>query len=80
MSEGVDFNTISADINLAFRKGRAVIANNDYLVRDQQTAIIQKNLALVAAVRRVFYRQEGKAKLVFILRHAFQNFRICSKK
>ncbi len=59
-----DFNTISADINLAFRKGRAAIVNNDYLVRDQQAAIIQKNLALVAAVRGVFYMQEGKAKLV----------------
>ena len=59
-----DFNTVSADINLAFRKGRAAIVNNDYLVRDQQTAIIQKNLALVAAVRAVFYMQEGKGKLV----------------
>ena len=59
-----DFNTVSADINLAFRKGRAAIVNNDYLVRDQQTAIIQKNLALVAAVRAVYYMQEGKAKLV----------------
>lgn len=59
-----DFNTISADINLAFRKGRAAIVNNDYLVRDQQAAIIQKNLALVAAVRGVYYMQEGKAKLV----------------
>lgn len=59
-----DFNTISADIDLAFRKGRAAIVNNDYLVRDQQVAIIQKNLALVAAVRGVYYMQEGKAKLV----------------
>ena len=59
-----DFNTVSADINLAFRKGRAAIVNNDYLVRDQQAAVIQKNLALVSAVRAVFYMQEGKAKLV----------------
>lgn len=59
-----DFNTVSTDINLAFRKGRAAIVANDYLVRDQQAAIIQKNLALVAAVRAVFYMQEGKAKLV----------------
>ena len=64
VSADADFNTISADINLAFRKGRAAIVNNDYLVRDQQAAIIQKNLALVAAVRGVFYMQEGKAKLV----------------
>lgn len=59
-----DFNTISADIYLAFRTGRAAIVNNDYLVRDQQAEIIRKNLALVAAVRAVFYMQEGKAKLV----------------
>ena len=59
-----DFNTVSAEINLAFRKGRAAIVNNDYLVRDQQIDIIQKNLALVAAVRSVYYLQEGKAKLV----------------
>lgn len=59
-----DFNTVSADIDLAFRKGRAAIVANDYLVRDQQIAIIQKNLATVAAVRAVYYMQEGKAKLV----------------
>jgi hypothetical protein len=59
-----DFNTVSAEINTAFRKGRAAIEANDYLVRDQQIAIIQKNLALVAAVRSVYYLQEGKAKLV----------------
>lgn len=59
-----DFNTVSADINLAFRKGRAAIVANDYLVRDQQAQIIQKNLALVAAVRAVYYMQEGKGKLV----------------
>ena len=59
-----DFNTVSAAINLAFRKGRAAIVANDYLVRDQQIAIIQKNLATVAAVRAVYYMQEGKAKLV----------------
>ncbi|CAM4067526.1 DUF4856 domain-containing protein [Flavobacterium antarcticum] len=64
VNEDADFNTVSTDINLAFRKGRAAIVNNDYLVRDQQTAIIQKNLALVAAVRSVYYLQEGKAKLV----------------
>jgi hypothetical protein len=58
-----DFNTVSAEINLAFRKGRAAIVANDYVARDQQIEIIQKNLALVAAVRSVFYMQEGKAKL-----------------
>ena len=59
-----DFNTVSTNINLAFRKGRAAIVANDYVVRDQQIDIIQKNLALVAAVRAVYYMQEGKVKLV----------------
>ena len=58
-----DFNTVSSDVNTAFRKGRAAIVANDYLVRDQQIDIIQRNLALVAAVRSVFYLQEGKSKL-----------------
>ena len=59
-----DFNTVSNDVNLAFRKGRAAIVANDYTTRNQQIAVIQKKLALVAAVRAVYYLQEGKAKLV----------------
>lgn len=58
-----DFNTLSADIDLAFRKGRAAIVNNDYSARDAQINVIKSKLALVAAVRVVFYLQEGKAKL-----------------
>lgn len=59
-----DFNTLTADINLAFRKGRAAIVANDYATRDAQIAIIKAKLALVPAVRAVFYLQEGKGKLV----------------
>jgi len=58
-----DFNTISADINMAFRKGRAAIVANDYKVRDAQIDIIKSKIAMVPAVRAVFYLQEGKAKL-----------------
>ena len=58
-----DFNTITNDINLAFRKGRAAIVANDYTTRDQQIDVIQSKLALVAAVRAVYYLQEGKGKL-----------------
>jgi hypothetical protein len=58
-----DFNTIKADINLAFRKGRAAITANDYAVRDTQINIIKTKLALIPAVRAVFYLQEGKGKL-----------------
>jgi hypothetical protein len=31
----VDFNTLKADINLAFRTGRAAIVANDYATRDK---------------------------------------------
>ncbi|RVU90250.1 DUF4856 domain-containing protein [Flavobacterium columnare] len=59
-----DFNTLKADINLAFRKGRAAIVNNDYVTRDAQIAIIKEKLAKVAAVRAVYYLMEGKKSLV----------------
>jgi hypothetical protein len=59
-----DFNTLKADIELAFRKGRAAIVANDYATRDAQIDIIKAKLALVPAVRAVFYLQEGKGKLI----------------
>ncbi|MFT7164580.1 MAG: hypothetical protein ACI9CZ_001158, partial [Flavobacterium sp.] len=58
----VDFNTLTADIDLAFRKGRAAIVANDYTTRDAQINIIKAKLAMVIAVRAVFYLQEGKGK------------------
>ena len=58
-----DFKTIKADINLAFRTGRAAIVANDYATRDTQIDIIKAKIALVPAVRAVFYLQEGKSKL-----------------
>ncbi len=59
-----DFNTLKTAINLAFRTGRAAIVANDYEVRDAQIAIIKEKLAMVPAVRAVFYLQAGKAKLI----------------
>lgn len=58
-----DFNTVKADIKNAFIKGRAAIVANDYTTRDAQIDIIKTKLALVPAVRAVFYLQEGKGKL-----------------
>ncbi|WP_140487172.1 DUF4856 domain-containing protein [Flavobacterium sp. GSA192] len=58
-----DFNTLKADIDLAFRKGRAAIVANDYAVRNAQIDVIKAKLAMVPAVRAVFYLQEGKGKL-----------------
>ncbi|ESU27597.1 hypothetical protein FLJC2902T_19190 [Flavobacterium limnosediminis JC2902] len=59
-----DFGTLREDIELAFRTGRAAIVANDYATRDAQIAIIKQKMALVPAVRAVFYLKEGKAKLV----------------
>lgn len=59
-----DFGTIKEDIELAFRKGRAAIVANNYSVRDAQIAIIKSKLAVIPAVRAVYYLKEGKAKLV----------------
>jgi hypothetical protein len=39
----IDFNTVKADINLAFRTGRAAIVANDYATRDAQIDIIKPN-------------------------------------
>ncbi len=60
----IDFNTIKNDISLAFRKGRAAIVANDYATRDAQINIIKEKLALVVAVRSVYYLQVGKSKLL----------------
>lgn len=59
-----DFGTVKEDIELAFRKGRAAIVANNYTVRNQQIEIIKSKLALVPAVRAVYYLKEGKAKLI----------------
>jgi hypothetical protein len=48
----VDFNTLKANIDLAFRTGRAVVAN-DYVTRDAQIDIIKAKIALVPAVSRI---------------------------
>lgn len=59
-----DFNTVKENIEVAFRKGRAAITANDYETRDAQADIIKENIALVPAVRAVYYLQDGKSKLV----------------
>ena len=59
-----DFNTLKNDISLAFRKGRAAITANDYDTRDSQIAVIKEKIALMIAVRSVFYLQTGKTKLI----------------
>lgn len=59
-----DFGTLKEDIELAFRKGRAAIVANNYSVRDAQIAIIKQKIAIVPAVRGVYYLMDGKSKLI----------------
>jgi hypothetical protein len=58
-----DFNTVTQDILQAFIKGRAAIVANDYATRNTQINIIKQKMALVTAVRAVYYLQEAKGKL-----------------
>ncbi|NHN24829.1 DUF4856 domain-containing protein [Flavobacterium jejuense] len=60
----IDFNTVKEEIELAFRKGRAAIVANNYTVRDEQIKIIKSKIALVPAVRAVYYLKDGKGKLI----------------
>ncbi len=55
-----DFAGIAADIWDAFKLGRAAIVAKDYIVRDEQAAIIREKLSTVIAVRAVYYLQQGK--------------------
>lgn len=59
-----DFNTLKEAIEVAFRKGRAAIVANNYEVRDAQIAIIKSKIAMIPAVRAVYYLKSGKEKLV----------------
>ncbi|MFD2909462.1 DUF4856 domain-containing protein [Flavobacterium ardleyense] len=59
-----DFNTVKEAIEVAFRKGRAAIVANNYDVRDAQIAIIKSKIAMIPAVRAVYYLKSGKEKLV----------------
>ena len=63
VDEDSDFGTLKENIEKAFIKGRAAIVANDYSTRNNQINIIREKLALVPAVRSVFYLQEGKGKL-----------------
>jgi hypothetical protein len=55
----VDFNTLKADIDLAFRTGRAAIVANDYVTRDAQIDIKAK-IALIPAVRAFIFKKENR--------------------
>lgn len=55
-----DFSGIAEETFKAFKIGRAAIVAGNYELRDQQIAVIRKNLSLVIAVRAIHYLQGGK--------------------
>lgn len=58
-----DFAGIAGETFEAFKTGRAAIVAGDYELRDEQVAIIRKNLSLVSAVRSIYYLQNGKSAM-----------------
>ncbi|TXE10596.1 DUF4856 domain-containing protein [Gelidibacter salicanalis] len=58
-----DFAGTAAAVYDAFKLGRAAIVAKNYDLRDEQVAIIRKNVSLVPAVRAVHYLQEGKLSM-----------------
>ncbi len=58
-----DFEGIASDIFEAFKLGRAAIVARDYEVRDEQAVILKEKLAMVIAIRAVYYLQNGKVAL-----------------
>jgi len=60
VDEDEDFAGIAGETFEAFKTGRAAIVAGDYVVRDEQAAIIRENISKTIAVRAVYYLQEGK--------------------
>jgi hypothetical protein len=63
VEDDTDFAGIAAEVELAFRTGRAAIVAGDYAERDRQATIIKENLTKVLAVRAVYYLKQGEAAL-----------------
>ncbi|WP_026915368.1 DUF4856 domain-containing protein [Christiangramia portivictoriae] len=60
VDEDEDFAGIAEETFEAFKTGRAAIVAGDYIVRDEQVAIIRENISKTIAVRAVYYLQDGK--------------------
>jgi hypothetical protein len=63
VSNDPDFSGMTEEIFNAFKRGRAAIVAHNYLVRDQQAAIIKEKISLMIAIRTVYYLQTGKLAL-----------------
>ncbi len=53
------YTTLEADVNTAFRTGRAAIVAKDYETVAEQVEILREKLSLVIAIRAVNYLNEG---------------------
>ncbi len=60
VDEDEDFAGIAEETFEAFKTGRAAIVAGNYVVRDEQVAIIRENISKTIAVRAVYYLQDGK--------------------
>ena len=60
VDEDEDFSGLAEETFEAFKTGRAAIVAGDYVVRDEQVAIIRENISKTIAVRAVYYLQDGK--------------------
>lgn len=60
VDEDEDFAGLAEETFEAFKTGRAAIVAGDYVVRDEQVAIIRENISKTIAVRAVYYLQDGK--------------------
>ena len=58
-----DFAGITQEIFDAFKLGRAAIVAKEYVLRDDQAAIIRQKISEVIAIRAVYYLQNGKAAI-----------------
>jgi len=55
-----DFAGIADQIFQAFKLGRAAIVAKQYVIRDEQAAIIRQKISEVIGIRAVYYLQQGK--------------------
>ncbi|WP_298246348.1 DUF4856 domain-containing protein [uncultured Christiangramia sp.] len=60
VDEDEDFTGLAEETFEAFKTGRAAIVAGNYIVRDEQVAIIRENISKTIAVRAVYYLQDGK--------------------
>ena len=60
VDEDEDFTGLAEETFEAFKTGRAAIVAGNYVVRDEQVAIIRENISKTIAVRAVYYLQDGK--------------------